>query len=267
VTSAVRPIDHVDRREAVGITTAAVALIALARGAKANEIAGKNSMKIMCIIRYQIDPFKRDAFRKHAENLITVIPNCGGHLIAYCLPHEGTNDIAWGLIGFESLAAYEIYRGRLKVDAAALEDASWTAGQRAILREERNFVQLVDATFDGHPVPHGRMKLICIIRYQLDPFKRDHLRKHAENLVVPVGRCGGQLLGFYLPHEGTSDIAWAMVMVDSLADYEAYRTRLANDADAREDAAWMKGEQVILREERNFVEVVQGTFNIPSTLG
>jgi NIPSNAP len=224
-------------------------------------------MKIMCIIRYQIDPFKRDAFKKHAETLITVIPNCGGHLIAYCLPYEGTNDISWGLIGFETLAAYEIYRGRLKVDPAALEDATWTADQRAILREERNFVQLVDGTFDERPATHGQKKVICLIRYQLNPFKLDHFRKHAENLIVPVARCRGQLLGFYLPHEGTNDVAWAIVIVNSLADYEAYRARLANDADARDDAAWMKGEQAILREERNFVQVVEGTFNIPSALG
>jgi len=110
-------------------------------------------MKIMCIIRYQIDPFKREAFKKHAENLITVIPNCGGHLIAYCLPYEGTNDIAWGMIGFDSLAAYETYRARLKVDPAAREDAAWTEGQRAILREERNFVEVVDGTFNIPPVP------------------------------------------------------------------------------------------------------------------
>jgi hypothetical protein len=115
---------------------------------KTADKARRGPMKIMCIIRYQIDPFKHDTFKKHAENLITVIPNCGGHLIAYCVPHEGTNDISWGLIGFESLAEYEIYRGRLKVDSAALKDAAWTADQRAILREERNFVQVVEGTFN-----------------------------------------------------------------------------------------------------------------------
>jgi NIPSNAP len=83
-------------------------------------------MKIVCIIRYQIDPFKRSAFKKHAENLITVIPNAGGHLIGYFLPHEGTNDTAWGLIMFDSLAAYEAYRRRLKVQDDAREDAAWT---------------------------------------------------------------------------------------------------------------------------------------------
>ena len=57
-------------------------------------------MKLTCIIRYQIDPFQRDAFRQYAENWGKIIPQNGVHLIGYFLPHEGTNDIAWGLIAF-----------------------------------------------------------------------------------------------------------------------------------------------------------------------
>jgi hypothetical protein len=34
-------------------------------------------MKIACIIRYQIDPFQRDAFKKYAENWGRIIPRCG----------------------------------------------------------------------------------------------------------------------------------------------------------------------------------------------
>src|SRR5262247_2833310 len=69
-----------------------------------------------CVIRYQIDPFQRDAFKTYAERWGQIIPRCGGTLLGYFLPHEGTNDIAWGLIAFESLAAYETYRARLKAD-------------------------------------------------------------------------------------------------------------------------------------------------------
>jgi hypothetical protein len=107
------------------------------------------------------------------------------------------------------------------------------------------------------------MSCLCLIRYQLDPAKLDDFRQHAENLIAPVSRCGGRLLGFHVPLEGTNDVAWAMVMTDGLADYEAYRARLANDPRARADAAWMKSRKVILREERNFVEVVDGAFDVP----
>jgi len=71
-------------------------------------------MKITCFIRYQIHPFQRDAFKKYAENWGRIIPRCGGHLVGYFLPHEGTNDVACGLIGFDNLASYETYLNTLE---------------------------------------------------------------------------------------------------------------------------------------------------------
>lgn len=100
-------------------------------------------MTIVCVIRYQIDPFQRDAFRTYAENWLRIIPRCGGHLIGYFLPCEGTNDIAWGMIGFPSLAEYEAYRIRLKADPEGLENFAMAQTKRLILREERSFVEMV----------------------------------------------------------------------------------------------------------------------------
>lgn len=103
-------------------------------------------MKITCVIRYEIDPFQRAAFKTYAESWGRIIPRCGGHLIGYFLPHEGTNDVAWGLIAFDSLALYESYRARLKSDPEALENFAMAQTKRLILREERNFVEVVDGT-------------------------------------------------------------------------------------------------------------------------
>jgi hypothetical protein len=107
----------------------------------------RGDVTIACFIRYQIDPFQREAFRQYAENWGRIIPRCGGNLLGYFLPHEGTNDVAWGLITFESLAAYEAYRSRLMSDAEARANFAAAQGQRFILREERNFVQAVDGAF------------------------------------------------------------------------------------------------------------------------
>ena len=100
-------------------------------------------MKITCFIRYEIDPFQRDAFKKYAENWGRIIPRLGGHLIGYFLPHEGTNYVGWGLIGFESLAAYEAYRARLKADAEARENFAMAQSKRVILKEKRTFLENV----------------------------------------------------------------------------------------------------------------------------
>jgi hypothetical protein len=104
-------------------------------------------MKITCFIRYEIDPFQREAFRRYAETWAGIIPRCGGHLIGYFLPHEGTNDVAWGLIAFDSLAAYETYRARLRADPEAVANFAAAHTARFILREQRTFVEVVENTF------------------------------------------------------------------------------------------------------------------------
>lgn len=106
---------------------------------------------ITCFIRYQIDPFQREAFKAYAERWGRIIPRCGGHLIGYFLPSEGTNDIAWGLIGFPSLADYEAYRRRLKSDPEGRANFETAQRERFILREERTFTELVEGTFNGLP--------------------------------------------------------------------------------------------------------------------
>ena len=103
-------------------------------------------MTMTCVIRYQINPFQRDEFKKYAENWGRIIPRCGGHLIGYFLPSEGTNDVAWGLISFDSLAAYEAYRARLRSDPEGRANFALAQTKRLILREERNFVEAVDGT-------------------------------------------------------------------------------------------------------------------------
>ena len=98
-------------------------------------------MSITCFIRYEIDPFQLDAFREYAQRWGKIIPRAGGHLVGYFLPHEGTNNVAWGLIAFESLAAYEAYRARLKSDPAGRANFEFAQKHRLILKEERTFLE------------------------------------------------------------------------------------------------------------------------------
>ena len=111
------------------------------------------------------------------------------------------------------------------------------------------------------------MRITCFIRYQIDPFQREEFKKYAEAWGRIIPRCGGHLVGYFLPDEGTNDVAWGLIAFDSLASYEAYRARLRSDKEARENFAMAQGKRLILREERTFVEVVEGTFGLPSTLG
>jgi hypothetical protein len=135
------------RRKAIAGIAAISTALAVDPNLQAEGATKGISMTITCVIRYQIDPLQRDSFRKYAENWGRIIPRCGGHLVGYFLPYEGTNDVAWGLIAFESLAAYEAYRARLRTDHEARENFAMAQSMRLILREERNFVEVVDGTF------------------------------------------------------------------------------------------------------------------------
>jgi NIPSNAP len=139
--------EKMNRREAVSRMAALGAALSLGCGElSAGPNPRRASMTITCFIRYQIDPFQREEFKKYAENWGRIIPRCGGHLVGYFLPDEGTNDVAWGLIAFESLAAYEAYRARLKMDKEARMNFSMAQNARFILREERTFLEVVEGT-------------------------------------------------------------------------------------------------------------------------
>ncbi len=136
------------RREFIESVAATSLALGLGVGGTARAASDRSQrMTITCVIRYQIDPYQRDAFREYAEHWGRIIPRCGGHLVGYFLPHEGTNDVGWGLIAFASLAAYEAYKARLETDAGARANFAAAQAKRFIVREERNFVEIVDATF------------------------------------------------------------------------------------------------------------------------
>jgi len=100
-------------------------------------------MTVTVFIRYQLDPFKRDAFEAYARRWIAIIPRCGGDLVGYWMPHEGTNNIAAALISFDSLAAYEAYRARLRADPEGVATFKSAEDGRFILAEERTFLRQV----------------------------------------------------------------------------------------------------------------------------
>lgn len=103
---------------------------------------------LTCVIRYRIDPAKRDAFAAYARNWGEAIPRCGADLVGYFAPHEGSSTLAYGIYHVESLAAYEAYRARLAADPLGRENYEFAQRERFLQREDRTFLKLVSA-------PHG----------------------------------------------------------------------------------------------------------------
>ncbi len=102
-------------------------------------------MSVTVLIRYQIDPYKRAMFEQYAKRWMSIIPRCGGDLVGYFMPHEGTNNIAFALVSFDSLAAYESYRARLRADAEGVANFNFAEENKFILAEERTFLRKVEA--------------------------------------------------------------------------------------------------------------------------
>ena len=105
---------------------------------------------ITVFIRYRIDPFQLPEFESYAENWLKIIPACGGDLIGYFLPHEGTNFEAYGLIRFRNLADYEQYRERIKADPEGRANFEFAQERRFILEETRTFLRQVLPTRGEH---------------------------------------------------------------------------------------------------------------------
>jgi len=103
---------------------------------------------LTCIIRYQIDPTKREAFETYARNWGKAIPRNGADLIGYFAPHEGSTTLAYGIYNIPSLAAYEEYRTKLAADPLGQENYTFAQREKFILREDRTFLRLASA-------PHG----------------------------------------------------------------------------------------------------------------
>ncbi|MBM6580880.1 NIPSNAP family protein [Microvirga sp. BT689] len=100
---------------------------------------------ITCFIRYEIDPFKVEAFTEYARNWGQAIPRCGADLIGYYAPHEGSSTVAYGVYNIQNLAEYEAYRERLRNDPQGRANYEFAKREQFIRREDRIFLRLASA--------------------------------------------------------------------------------------------------------------------------
>ena len=98
--------------------------------------------------------------------------------------------------------------------------------------------------------------LTCFIRYHIDPAKKAAFAEYARNWGQAIPRCGADLIGYFAPHEGSSTLAYGVYNIPSLADYEAYRARLAADPIGKANYEFAQREKFLLREDRTFLKLV-----------
>jgi hypothetical protein len=98
--------------------------------------------------------------------------------------------------------------------------------------------------------------ITCYLRYVIDPYKLEEFEHYAKLWIPLVTRLGGTHHGYFMPHEGASNIALALFSFPSLADYEVYRKRMAEDPDCQAAFAYAEKTRCILSYERTFMRPV-----------
>jgi uncharacterized protein (DUF1330 family) len=98
--------------------------------------------------------------------------------------------------------------------------------------------------------------ITCYLRYTIDPYQQKEFEHYAKLWIPLVNRFGGTHLGYFLPSEGANNIALALFSFPSLAEYERYRTRIADDAECQAAFRYAEDTRCILSYERNFLRPV-----------
>ncbi|PYT82958.1 MAG: NIPSNAP family protein [Acidobacteria bacterium] len=101
------------------------------------------------------------------------------------------------------------------------------------------------------------MITLCI-RYEIDQNKHSDFEKYARAWPEPIRRCGGDLIGYFLPTKfaGPTNSALALISFPNLTAYEKYRDALTKDPSAVENVAYVEQSGCILNEERSLLQRV-----------
>jgi len=98
--------------------------------------------------------------------------------------------------------------------------------------------------------------ITCSLTYTIDPNKVAEFEIYAKAWIHLINRMGGTHHGYWLPHEGANDIAYCHFSFPSLAAYEDYRTRMAQDTDCDAAYAYAIKTGCIIRYDRSFTRPV-----------
>ncbi len=96
----------------------------------------------------------------------------------------------------------------------------------------------------------------CVIRYVIDPYKISEFETYAKMWIPLVDKLGGKHMGYFLPHEGATNIALALFTFPSLAAYEDYRRRMRQDDECKAAFAYAERHRFIISDERSFFRPV-----------
>lgn len=96
----------------------------------------------------------------------------------------------------------------------------------------------------------------CYLKYMIDPYKTAEFEEYARMWIPLVNKFGGIHHGYFLPHEGANNVAYALFSFPSLASYEEYREKMIHDNECLKAFEHAEQTKCILSYERSFMKPV-----------
>lgn len=96
----------------------------------------------------------------------------------------------------------------------------------------------------------------CYLRYIIDPFKLEEFEHYGKLWIPLVAKFGGNHHGYFMPSEGTSNVALALFTFPSLALYEEYRAKSFQDPQCQAAFKYAEETRCIISYERSFFRPV-----------
>ncbi len=96
----------------------------------------------------------------------------------------------------------------------------------------------------------------CYLKYVIDPFKLKEFEEYGKMWIPLVNEMGGIHHGYFLPHEGQNNIAYALFSFPTLATYEEYRTKIPLTKKCLEAIEFAEKTRCIISYERSFMKPI-----------
>ena len=98
--------------------------------------------------------------------------------------------------------------------------------------------------------------ITCYLRYVIDPYKLNEFEEYGKMWIPLVEKFGGTHHGYFMPHEGASNIAIALFSFPSLAAYEVYREKMDKDSVCKKAFDFANETRCIISYERSFMKPI-----------
>jgi len=97
------------------------------------------------------------------------------------------------------------------------------------------------------------------LRYTIDPNKLSDWKAYAEAEITPIAEAGGKNIAYFAPTDFAGDTAEAFAFIDvgTMAEYEAYRAKVAANPKHKEYTAKLQASGVIRSVYRAIIQRIE----------